>query len=188
MVEVFKKLIKRPKTKEKISYNHELFQIDFWGNTHNQWLKGDRYVERNLRDLFNMLDQSALDYFQQHPLVFIPSTGELSCALSGISGIDVIIVFPELIKMLRSAAPRRGLAIVAHELGHLISQHSEREIDRLQAQIEADRFATQLGLGLELQEILLQFDEIDCRVRITYIASAMANEMQKESKPAVAFH
>jgi hypothetical protein len=187
MIDSIKNILRQTfkKNSPKTTYTRESFQRDFWANHHNAWLKNDRYVERNLRELFTLLDSDALNYFQSRPLVLVPSTGELSCALSGLWGLDVIIVFPDLIRMLRSAAPRRGLAILAHELGHLIGQHGERIIDRLAAQVEADMYAVKLGLGQELQDILSAFDDIDCRVRISYLTSAMSDELLKSTD---AFH
>ena len=63
------------------------------------------------------------------------------------------------------------LAILAHELGHLYHQHSEKSLPVLEAQVEADDFAFKLGLGRELVEVLLQFNDIDTRTRVSYLTS-----------------
>jgi hypothetical protein len=83
-------------------------------------------------------------------------------------------VFPELIQLLKSASAFHGIAILAHELGHIYHQHTEQKIDTLTAQIEADEFALDLGFGEELQEVLLDHaHSVDCRVRISRITSKL---------------
>ena len=80
-------------------------------------------------------------------------------------------------QILRSPSIYHGIAILAHELGHIYYQHTEQKIDTLKAQIEADDFAFELGLGEELQEILLDHvHSVDCRVRISKLTSKLISE------------
>ena len=47
-----------------------------------------------------------------------------------------------------------------------------KKIDPLEAQIEADNFACHLGLGIELQEVLLEHkNSIDCRTRVSFLTA-----------------
>ena len=79
-----------------------------------------------------------------------------------------------MIKILRSASPDHGLAILAHELGHIYYQHTEFKTETLKAQIEADDFAFELGFGEKLQDVLLDHNEsIDCRVRISKLTAKL---------------
>ena len=60
--------------------------------------------------------------------------------------------------MMKSAAPLHATAVLAHELGHIILKHSTRKINPTDAQIEADRFVIEIGLGWELYRVLLDYE------------------------------
>ena len=62
--------------------------------------------------------------------------------------------------MLKSAAPQFGLAIIAHEIGHLVHNHTKRNINSLEAQFEADQFVLTLGLENELIATLSEYRHI----------------------------
>ena len=81
---------------------------------------------------------------------FLTANAQYSCSLGLSEKCFVIIVFPDLLRTLKALVPTQGVAILAHELGHVYHQHHRREISPLQAQIEADEFAFQLGLGHDL--------------------------------------
>ena len=59
----------------------------------------------------------------------------------------IIFIFSRFIKKLSCVDNGQGLAIFAHEMGHLFYQHPKKGTPELKAQIEADDFAYQLGLG-----------------------------------------
>ena len=59
---------------------------------------------------------------------------------------------------------------MAHELGHIICDHSLKKVDPMVAQFEADEFAFNLGLGQEMIMALESFGEnTECAMRIRYI-------------------
>src|SRR5690606_15071300 len=101
-------------------------------------------------------------------VVFIPSQGQLACALSARAGSHVVLLFPDLVKLCYCAKYTSAVAIILHELGHLYFDHGSRVLDVLEAQVEADSFATRCGYGHELQEVLLDSEQsIDTKVRIS---------------------
>lgn len=143
----------------------------------HRWIAEDRMIRRGMAILVNALSDKHLAFFEKHPTYFIPCQAHLSCAIGRTQNHHLILVFPELMQILRSASSMHGVAILAHELGHIYYQHTENKVETLQAQIEADDFAFQLGFGEELQEILLDHvNSVDCRVRISKLTSKLITQ------------
>ena len=129
--------------------------------------------------MFRAIDQ-LIDCFQikhlkkflhKKEIVLVKTNGQYSCALSYPKDIDLILIFPELHKLLRCVTPDLGIAILAHEFGHLYHSHSDQQIPRLKAQIQADHFAYELGYGYDLQEVLLNYSNLESQTRISYLTS-----------------
>jgi len=78
----------------------------------------------------------------------------MSCAVHAPKNSELILIFPRLKKLLLSADPFYGYAILAHEIGHIVKKHAQKNIKPLQTQLEADAFALSLGLGRELSAML----------------------------------
>ena len=167
-------------TRPKKPLNTKSFLEDFLNDGNHSWIKNDKLIGRGITMLIESLSQEHIEFFSKHPTYLIPCQAHLSCAIGRTQNHHLILVFPELMQMLRSASSIHGIAILAHELGHIFYQHTENKIDTLQAQIEADDFAFQLGFGEELQEILLDHAySVDCRVRISRLTSKLI--IQKNS-------
>lgn len=172
MLDFFKK--SRP---VDLKTKRENFLKSFLADPNHRWINEDRLIKRGVIILLESLKESHLDFFLKHPTYLIPCQAHLSCAIGRTQNHHLILVFPELMQILRSASSIHGVAILAHELGHIFYQHTENKIDTLQAQIEADDFAFQLGFGEELQEILLDHaSSIDCRVRISKLTSKLISQ------------
>jgi hypothetical protein len=159
--------------------NH--FIKSFLSDPNHSWIVEDVRFKRATTILLESFSDSHIDFFLKHPTFIIPCQAHLSCAIGSTKNHHLILAFPELLQILRSASFHHGIAILAHEFGHIYYQHTELKIDTLQAQIEADDFAYQLGFGEELQEILLDHVySVDCRVRISRLTSKLISE--KKSK------
>ena len=124
----------------------------------NGWILDNKYALRCIEILFDSLPPPCLKYLSSLELLFIRSDGILASTVAPRKKTHLIIIYPELFKMMRSASPLRASAVLAHELGHIILKHSERQINPSTAQIEADHFVAQIGLGRELQQVLLGYD------------------------------
>lgn len=169
MMELLKKF-----TRSKAPISSKTFLENFLKDPNHRWIAEDRKITRVISMLMDSLTQEHRDFFSKHPTYFIPCQAHLSCAIGRTQNHHLILVFPELMLMLKSASSIHAVAILAHELGHIFYQHTENRIDTLQAQIEADDFAFQLGFGEELQEILLDHVySVDCRVRISKLTSKL---------------
>ncbi len=150
---------------------------DFLADPNHQWIADDREISRGIASLLDSLSEKHIDFFISHPTYFIPCQAHLSCAIGRTKNHHLILVFPELKLMLKSASIHHGLSVLAHELGHIFYQHTENRIETLTAQIEADDFAFQLGFGEELQDILLEHvHSIDCRVRISKLTAKLISK------------
>lgn len=171
MFEFFKK--NRPITKDLRSEFKKFFLKD----ANHQWINEDRVTRRSIETLLDSLNNNQIQFFTKHPTFMIPCQAHLSCAIGRTQNHHLILVFPELIQLLKSASAFHGVAILAHELGHIYHQHTEQKIDTLTAQIEADQFAFNLGFGEELQEVLLDHvHSVDCRVRISKLTSQLITQ------------
>lgn len=158
------------------------FSKTFYQSPHHQWIKRNPKVKRVFDILIECLqmeptiDQSLSTMGE---IIFLPASGKLACTLQGQDSSKFIVVFPDLLQIIHSASPMRGVAILAHELGHIYCQHGEnpKNLSTLECQIEADAFALTLGLGKELQEVLLDNGlDIDSRVRISQLTASILCE------------
>lgn len=97
-------------------------------------------------DLATILDERRL--------LLLYCNQKMSCAFYQFAAREVVLVFPELKSLLLSSQYLEGYAILAHELGHIALGHSQKTIAPLTAQLEADRYASDLGFGEELFRVL----------------------------------
>ena len=124
----------------------------------NRWMLDDKYALRCIQILFDALPNPSLKHLSALDIFFIRSDGILASTVAPRKKSHLVIIYPELFKMMRSAAPLRASAVLAHELGHIILRHSARKIGPTTAQIEADRFVAEIGLGRELRQVLLGYE------------------------------
>jgi hypothetical protein len=157
--------------------NHEDFFFEFFNNNQHQWIVQDRYIKANFEEFFSLVPLKKLNkLYGKSDIWFIPSSGKFSCAIEPI-GCSVVMIFPEFIQMLRSFSSFNAKAILAHELGHIYNNHSHRSIDVLEAQVEADKFAVELGLSDEIEAFLQSMPEsMEKRVRLSYLTSLHFSE------------
>jgi hypothetical protein len=160
------------KDKSLHSFYEFFFNID-----QNQWITKDPYYIKLFKTFFDHLDHASIYFLYKNPrLMFIPIKGTLSCTLSSSSKYHIIVVFPELLELLKSSAYPQAFAIMAHELGHLYHRHSQKKIHTLEAQKQADYYAFQQGYGEELIKVLEEFgDRHECAERIKYIKTLYEN-------------
>jgi endo-1,4-beta-D-glucanase Y len=164
-------LFKFKKNKTKKASKEEWIQYLLQLQEH-KWLDQDRYVRLNLLDFLEDLPQNVITKMcTTHPTVLVPATGRFSCAVNS-HKYNVILIFPELMDLLKSTAITHYKAILAHELGHILLSHGKREVNTLEAQVEADMFACKLGFVEDLENFLLEQPEsVEKRVRLSYITS-----------------
>ena len=173
IINYLKKLFQIKKKSTNRFSPRELFYYNFTNSKYHQWILKDKYILRSFNYFFSTLDENTIKrYASNRKLLFVQASGSLSCAFSSMSNTDLIIIFPDLYKMLKFASPEQALAILAHELGHLVYKHSQKNISPINAQFEADSFAVGLGYEDELKEILLNYkNNSDCQMRLKHLDS-----------------
>lgn len=167
---MFASLFKKKYLKADNQITKAQFTENFFAHSLHQWVLEDKYLTRGVLLFLEALSQQDITNLKNRKkqLVLTPASGRFSCAMNGTDKFEFIIVFPDLVQILRSAAPERGIAILLHEAGHLTRRHSERSLTALEAQLEADNFCARRGYGQALHEFLKELplnDEIDLRLR-----------------------
>jgi hypothetical protein len=163
------KNIFRKSPEQKLNLREKII-TDFFTEKNHAWLLTDRYVRYTFEEMFDALPDSAFELWdKQKRILFIPSSGRYSSALHN-EDAHVILVYPELMRLLHSTSMNHSIAIILHELGHILLEHAKRAIDPLEAQIEADRFAAKLGFFKEIESFLNdQVESVEKRTRLSYL-------------------
>tara|TARA_R110002072_G_scaffold276051_1_gene437505 strand:- start:246888 stop:247421 length:534 start_codon:yes stop_codon:yes gene_type:complete len=160
MFELFKKRKHSPKPTKTLRYKN---WTEFTQNPHHQWIINDKYLLRSFQFFFELLDQRANIFLSKNKINFIHTNGSFACGLTKTNQSYNIILFKEVVKFFYSANPDVGIAILAHELGHFVHDHSQKfengTIDSKMAQLEADQFAIDLGLIDPLETFLRDFSK-----------------------------
>ena len=156
---------------------------DFYSSRSHRWIKNDSLIKRCFDLYLENKSQVIRNFERKHGLIeFIPASAKLGCSLMTQKKIPLILIFPDLIQIMKSASPERALGVLFHEIGHLVNEHSFKDISPLQAQIEADFFAYKHGFGVALQEVLLDYEEdINCKVRIARLSQEYYKNFKKAS-------
>lgn len=144
----------------------------------HKWIFQNKYIHESFKEIFDQINKNSVisKRFKNKDLLFLRANGFWSITLSYDHKNEIVIVFNELFKVLNSARPRLGQAVLAHELGHIFYGHSGSLIDPLKAQVQADLFAAELGYAKEMLEVIedLHSGHEETRVRITYLNSYLA--------------
>ena len=154
--------------KKKKTLNKAELIARFNDHPEHQWIINDPTISRLVRILCDSWTTEVYEFLASgNEILIVKAQGQLASAMSSINKTNVVLAYPDLVAILRSASPMRGVAILAHEIGHIVKEHSKRKITNLEAQIEADRVAFEMGFGEDLEQVLIEHEHsIDCRVRI----------------------
>ncbi len=153
------------------------FIVQFFNDPNHAWIRSNERYKKVFLMLLSELKIDHINYFKNNPTYFIPCNAVLSCAILNQKDKNMILVFKELLTLLESSKYTEAVAILLHEMGHIYYRHSEKKIDQLDAQIEADDFAFQMGYGEELANVLLEHaHSIDCRVRISKLTTKLIEQ------------
>ncbi|MBY0412838.1 MAG: hypothetical protein K2Q18_01670, partial [Bdellovibrionales bacterium] len=101
MLDFFKNIISEPKSGKA---KKEKFIASFLNDSNHNWISNDRLIKRGVTILLDSLQEKHIDFFLKHPTYFIPCQAHLSCAIGRTQNHHLVLVFPELIQILRSAS------------------------------------------------------------------------------------
>lgn len=131
------------------------FQQDFYQHPEHRWITSNLIIKRSFDELLELIPGNLRNVLQKRGgVLFIRSSGSLACSFSGPIKENIVLIYPELTQLLLKFDPSEALAILAHELGHIFYDHSNRQISPIDAQIEADQFTKMVGLGPALVSFL----------------------------------
>lgn len=170
MIDNFKKLLNKELTKVEL--------IDFiLGQEEHKWIHADAYVKANMLDFLERLPKRVLDkVFYEKKTLLVRANGKYACSVSNFHQ-NVILVFPEVWSLLTKTYDGWAKAVLAHEVGHLYLDHAHKhDLEPLEAQVDADTFACDMGYLEELESFLHeQKDSVEVRVRLSFITSYYFN-------------
>ena len=119
------------------------------------WIRNDPQLLRRMAGFFCRIPEPDLALaLEEKRLLMLYCNQRMSAAFQHFQGREIILVFPELRRLLLSAEYLQAYAILAHELGHILADHVSAEVEPLKAQLEADQYAIDLGLKSELAAVL----------------------------------
>ncbi len=142
------------------------------GQPEHNWIKENSYINAHMTDFLERLPTKVLkNVFYENMTIFVPASGRFACTVASPHQ-QVVMIFPELFTLLTKTFDGWAKAVLAHEVGHLYLNHSKVEADPMEAQVDADEFACEMGYLDQLEEFLHdQPDSIEKRVRLSFISS-----------------
>jgi len=157
--------------------NRSQFCDFFFNQPEHRWMKENRYIMAHFQDFFEYIPMKVINtLFSEKEIIFVPSNGKYSCSVG--SSTEVIIVFPELMSLLKAPFDGYAKAIIAHELGHVFCNHSRKVVDPMEAQVEADQFVVTHGFVHQLADFLEEQPEsLEKRLRLAYCTSHIFSEV-----------
>ncbi len=156
--------------------NREYVQ-NFFNRPEHNWITQNRYIKDKFVELFEVLPSKVISFFAtEADIIFQSSAGRYAAAVTNQNS-HVIVVFPELMVLLKSPMNDDAIAIILHELGHIILEHGKKNIGQIEAQVEADKFAASLGYAASLADFLeAQPESMEKRVRLKYLTPIVLKE------------
>ena len=133
------------------------------------WLEQHGSARRALEYFFNNLPVDVVRDLRRRRLQLVICDPFMSCAVATPANATVVLIFPELLRSLNAADPSNGFAVLAHELGHIVHDHSKRRISPQAAQVEADAFACRLGYTEELLGMLETHTDTESAYRLDHL-------------------
>ena len=161
-------ILNRIRSKKTITRS-EIFKKIFSQPEHS-WINENKYIQANIEDFLSSIKTQDLNtLFIEKKVLLLPSNAYMACAISTHHS-HLIIIFPKLMHLLKGTIGHHSFPILAHELGHIFHSHGMKEITPLEAQVEADQFACEIGYAEGLENIILDMHEcVEKRVRLSYI-------------------
>lgn len=164
-------LIQRFLSRDRTNKSHirKKFSAYFYSLPEHQWIIESCDVS-HFDKLFSHLPANLLEVMMtKHPVMFIPSEQLRKNYTAGAVLANTIVVFPEFQKLL-SSENRAAVAYLAHEIAFILLELEGMKGETILAEVEADKFVSDLGLTFELEDLLFMLDEtVEKRVRLTYL-------------------
>ena len=167
MMDLIQKFLSKDRSNK--SHIRKNFSTYFYSLPEHQWII-ENCNKLHFDHLFSLLPSGVLEALMtKYPVVFIPSSSYKDSCHPGMVLSNTIVVFPEFQKLLKSES-KAAVAYLAHEIAFVLLELEGMKGDTIMAEVEADKFVSDLGLTFELEELLFMLDEtIEKRLRLTYL-------------------
>ncbi len=154
-----------------IKSDDQNFIKHFFSESVHNWIRKDKDYYRAFTLLFECLPSDIkLQLIRKNKLVFIKVEGQYASSLELPHKKSFVIIYNDLLKLLKGPYFPQGVAVLAHEIGHIINHHAKRQISILDSQFEADQFVIDIGLEEELIDFLSDHIDVgDCKIRLDKI-------------------
>lgn len=164
-------LIQKFLSKDRSNKSHirKKFATYFYSVPEHQWIL-EKCNTAHFDKLFSHLPSGVLEAMMtKYPVVFVPGYKMKTEYRPETVLNNSVVVLPEFQRLLTSER-KSAVAYLARELAFILLELEGLREDPLIAEVEADKFVCDLGLTLELEELLLMHDEtIEKRLRLTYV-------------------
>ncbi len=142
----------------------------FLRNPDHDWIAKNPKILKCFHILFNEFSEEHYRFFLKKKVTFLFSYAELSFTVGNLEKEYIVVVFPDLYKKMSTSLITEACATLAHELGHIYHAHHEKKISKIESQLEADRFAVNLGFKEDLIKVLLPYAHLDeVKVRLKHL-------------------
>lgn len=142
------------------------------GRGEHLWIQENNCLLAHISDFLERLPRDVLnETFVMKDTIFARSNGKYACSVSTMEQ-NLIIIFPEIYNLLTKYNDGWAKAVLAHELGHIHLGHSKNMDDPMEAQVDADKFACDMGYLDNLEAFLHdQVESVEKRVRLTFLTN-----------------
>jgi hypothetical protein len=138
----------------------------FFKNEINAWILKVPNVGNAIRILLNTLDKETIRTLSGKEIGFVTCQGLWASTINPQKNLFLILVFPNLLELFDSPKFLLGVAVLAHEIGHIFCDHSKRKLSPMEEQFEADSFAARIGFKNELIDFLSMYpNSTECKIR-----------------------
>lgn len=164
LIQKFLKIDRTPKSEVRKN-----FSTYFFSQPEHAWIT-QKNLAAPFKTLIEKLPVGVLECLMtKYPLSFITHAVYRSRTATHMHLSNTVVVFPEFEKLL-ATGKGSAVAYLAHEVAFLLLELEEGQRETLMAEVEADKFVSDLGLTFELEELLLMLDEtVEKRLRLTYL-------------------
>ena len=121
----------------------------------HSWILNDAKFRMRLGDFFSTFPKDHLRQLIHHKkILLLYCYPRMSCSFYQYKNREIVLIFPDLYKLFLSAHFELAYSILAHEIGHVMYEHSQKKISALDAQLEADTYTWEQGYGMQLFSVL----------------------------------
>lgn len=148
--------------------NSQVFIKNFFAKQVHNWIRKDPDYYRAFVLLFDCLPQKIkAELNRKKDIIFLKVDGQFASTIEANHKKSIVLIYEDLLKLFKGPRFPQGVAVLAHELGHIFRDHAKRHISIIDTQFEADQFAVEIGLEEELIDFLSDhIEKGDCKIRL----------------------